>query len=1057
VGLHPAPAFTKASIPGLLLAVSLPLRKGVPLVLHPPEAFVLGRDHSHRATGRPIKATKPGARAHIGRRTRKPELGVEHLEERTLLNAGSLAQQIFMPVNLASLFARQMLASPSAVPQPAHVVVVLEENHGYSDIIGSPDAPYLNALAQDPNTALFTNSHAIEHPSQPNYLDLFSGSNQNVIGDFYPQNAPYTTDNLAAELRTAGKTYAIFSENLPYFGYTGNSAGGAHGYVHRHNPAVDWQGAAQNGLSPSQNLAFSSFPTTNFSQLPTVSFVIPNLNDDMHDGTVQQGDAWLKQDINSYAQWAKTHNSVLIVTWDEDDFGASNHIATLMTGQGIRGGQYNESINHFNVLRTIEDMYHTGHAGASASAAPITDIWQVNAGKTNGPAPMLSVQDVHGSVGQPIVLDISASLSASHGSEILDSVTLSGVPASAELKDAFGHILRANRDGSYTLAPSQLQGLTITTADSTPLTLRAMATARSSTGALSYSATATIKVSFGSESFPGPAGPAVQDVIAFADQIDNAVHGFETFVDNAGESIRNIPLIGSLLSGTIDTIEGDVQSAVGTVDVIDVYVHDLLTNYLGDINNIVSQVQAALQNNWGGIYGVITSAQAIGNDISNLVNGNVSWWDIIPTGEDIVHNIENIVNNAGSAVQELNNGFGSVVQLATNILDNVDGAVPPLQMPASVTPGDWSAFQSYLNSATGTVQRPGTLVEPLINGSTAFPAMYQAIDQATSSVNLSVFEFDSDTTGQQMAQHLIGAAQRGCEVRLIYDPTGSKSTDPSLFTRMEQAGVQVVAQPSGTLEDHLTHRKLLVVDGKVGFIGGMNIGDNYQYVWHDVNSRVTGLGVADLQQAFVQQWAIDAGPISSVDHALLFPKLSAVAGAGSARILTHTGLADQNEKLAYLLAIDTATTSINIASPYLSDQDIVNALCVAAQRGVQVTVVLPQTNDEPLVQLAERADYNQMLAAGVRIFEYYGRPMAHEKVATFDGVIATIGSSNLDARSLINNDEANVWTSDPRVAAQLNQQLFAQDIAQSVRITSHYPGALQSIEESFAHDIIPLL
>ncbi len=364
-------------------------------------------------------------------------------------------------------------------------------------------------------------------------------------------------------------------------------------------------------------------------------------------------------------------------------------------------------------------------------------------------------------------------------------------------------------------------------------------------------------------------------------------------------------------------------------------------------------------------------------------------------------------------------------------------------------PGDWSGLKSWFDKATGTVDRKGTSVTPLVNGQTAFPKMYEAIDKAKSSVNLTVFAFESDKTGWEMAKHLSDAAKRGVDVKVIYDPMGSAhtdghATDQKLYQSMRDAGVQVIAQTPGPLSDHLNHRKITVVDGKTGFIGGMNVGENYSTRWHDCHSQVEGQGVADLQQLFVQQWKGDGGKLSAAEEQKLFPKLTDV-GTSSARMVGHVGQDDQLMKASYLRAIDTAQKQINIASPYFSDPDVVAHLKQAVARGVDVTVVLPQTNNQKLEQSAERAMYQDMLAGGIHVHEYYGRPMAHDKVATFDGRLATIGSSNLDARSLDNNDEANVWADDPKVAQALDQQLFAVDLGQSKTITKEDAASFHTL------------
>ena len=238
----------------------------------------------------------------------------------------------------------------------------MEENHAYSEIIGAPQAPYINGLATA--GALFTSSHGVEHPSQPNYLDLFSGLNQGVTGDACPYT--FTTGDLGSELSSAGFTFTGYSEDLPAAGSLVCTSGA---YARKHSPWINFT-----SLPTSTNQPFTAYPT-DYSQLPTLSFVIPNLNNDMHDGTIAQGDSWLQTHLQGYAQWTQTHNSLLIVDWDEDDFGSTNQIPTIFYGPMVMPGQYGELINHFNVLRTLEDMYGLPALGLSASATPITDVW----------------------------------------------------------------------------------------------------------------------------------------------------------------------------------------------------------------------------------------------------------------------------------------------------------------------------------------------------------------------------------------------------------------------------------------------------------------------------------------------------------------------------------------------------------------------------------------------------------------------------------------------------------------------------------------------------------
>ncbi len=182
--------------------------------------------------------------------------------------------------------------SVAAVPRPAHVVVVVEENHAYGDVIGDPQASYINALAR--SGALFTRSYAVSHPSEPNYIALFSGSTHGVTSDQCPTSlhAP----NLAADLIGAGLSFAGYSEGLPAVGSQVCQQGG---YARKHVPWTDFA-----GLPRATNQPLTSFAAGGFDSLPTVSFVIPDLCHDMHDCSVGTGDAWLRAHLAGYARWA---------------------------------------------------------------------------------------------------------------------------------------------------------------------------------------------------------------------------------------------------------------------------------------------------------------------------------------------------------------------------------------------------------------------------------------------------------------------------------------------------------------------------------------------------------------------------------------------------------------------------------------------------------------------------------------------------------------------------------------------------------------------------------
>jgi acid phosphatase len=264
---------------------------------------------------------------------------------------------------VAPLTASAPAHAAAGLPKPDHLVVVIEENHSYSDVIGSSSAPYLNSLAAQ--GASFTQSFAITHPSEPNYLALFAGSTEGLSSDSCPHT--YSTANLGSELIAAGLSFTGYSESMPSDGYTGCTSGE---YARKHNPWSDFT-----DVPPSSNLPFSDFPN-DYTKLPTVAFVTPNMCNDMHDCSIGTGDTWLKNHLDAYAQWAKTHNSLLITTFDEDSGTSVNQIFTSFTGAHVVPGSYSESINHYTVLRTIEASYGLPGIGGAASKSPILDVWQ---------------------------------------------------------------------------------------------------------------------------------------------------------------------------------------------------------------------------------------------------------------------------------------------------------------------------------------------------------------------------------------------------------------------------------------------------------------------------------------------------------------------------------------------------------------------------------------------------------------------------------------------------------------------------------------------------------
>lgn len=253
------------------------------------------------------------------------------------------------------------MTGADGIPRFDHIIVVVEENKPYGELVGTSSTPFLTAMAA--GGAVLTQSYAITHPSEPNYLALFSGSTQGVSSDSCPHQ--FTGPNLASALIAAGDTFTGYAESLPAAGYLGCSAGE---YARKHAP---WTNFA---LPATMNQPMTSFPT-DYTQLPSVAFVIPDLQDDMHDGSIAQGDQWLAAHLSAYRSWAAAHNSLLVITTDEDDSSHANRITTLLAGAHITPGNYPRRTDHYGLLHTLLDSFDLAPFGAAATTPAITSIW----------------------------------------------------------------------------------------------------------------------------------------------------------------------------------------------------------------------------------------------------------------------------------------------------------------------------------------------------------------------------------------------------------------------------------------------------------------------------------------------------------------------------------------------------------------------------------------------------------------------------------------------------------------------------------------------------------
>lgn len=281
-----------------------------------------------------------------------------------MLNKKTGRLRLLLAGILLSLYGTSCLAEK--LPRPDHVVVLIEENRSFDQIMDkNKKDSYIHALAK--RGTLFTQSYGVAHPSQPNYLALFSGTTHGVIDNRCTLS--FSGDNLANALIDKGYTFTSYSESMPEAGFLKCMSGP---YQRKHNPVANWQGSR---LPASVNLTFDDFPK-DFSKLPTVSFVMPDQNNDMHDGSFATADDWLKTHIDPYVEWAFKNNSLLILTWDEGNGATGNHIVTLFIGPMVKAGSSAQRIDHYSVLRTLLDFYDLPALGASADTTPIKEIWK---------------------------------------------------------------------------------------------------------------------------------------------------------------------------------------------------------------------------------------------------------------------------------------------------------------------------------------------------------------------------------------------------------------------------------------------------------------------------------------------------------------------------------------------------------------------------------------------------------------------------------------------------------------------------------------------------------
>lgn len=333
-------------------------------------------------------------------------------------------------------------------------------------------------------------------------------------------------------------------------------------------------------------------------------------------------------------------------------------------------------------------------------------------------------------------------------------------------------------------------------------------------------------------------------------------------------------------------------------------------------------------------------------------------------------------------------------------------------------------------------------VELLEDGSSKFPLLMERLERARDHIHLLYYTFESDETGTQIRDLLARKARQGVTVRVLWDAVGSVWSAAGFFDELEAAG----GQTASFLPVRLTlrrldlnfrnHRKVVVIDGEVGFTGGMNLGNEYSGLhttgWHDIHLLLEGPAVHDLQEVFAEDWYF------ATHEDLVSPRYFPAHRRPGDEVVQIVPSGPDHEWATlhqlFFAAITGAQDCVVIMTPYfVPTEPLLSALTSAAQRGVDVRVMVPQNSDQPLAWWAGRSYYRELLLAGVRIFEYT-RSVLHAKVISVDGLFASVGSCNMDVRSFYLNFELNALIYSVPFACQL-EALIRRDMAQGEEVT----------------------
>ena len=354
------------------------------------------------------------------------------------------------------------------------------------------------------------------------------------------------------------------------------------------------------------------------------------------------------------------------------------------------------------------------------------------------------------------------------------------------------------------------------------------------------------------------------------------------------------------------------------------------------------------------------------------------------------------------------------------------------------------AFARAMGVLLGPAISSGNRFDALLNGDQIFPHMLESIRGAKQSITFETYIYWSETIGKQFADALAERARAGVKVHVLLDWLGSSKMDATHLSEMEQAGVQVrrFHEPKWynlARMNNRTHRKVLVVDGRIGFTGGVGIADQWTgsaqdpQHWRDTHFRASGPVVAQMQAVFLDNWIKATGEVLHGEK--YFPALPAAGTAKAQMFSSSPSGGSESMQLMYLLAITAAQHSIHLSSAYfVPDALTLRALTEAIQRGVKVQIIMPGPHmDAETVQRASRARWGDLLKAGAELYEYQPT-MYHCKVMIVDALWVSVGSTNFDSRSFHINDEANLNIFDGEFAAAQIAH-FRDDLSKSRRIS----------------------